>query len=153
MQLRKYREQDLPEIYRLFYATVHRVNGKDYSPSQLDAWAPPEMDAARWEASLAEHFTLVAVCGEQIAGFGDITDTGYLDRLYVHPDHIGTGVGHALLDGLEQYARRAGADKIYTEASITARPFFEKHGYRVIAKQQKPLRGEIFINFTMEKAI
>lgn len=39
-----------------------------------------------------------------------------------------------------------------THASITARPFFEKRGYRVIREQLVERRGEKLKNFVMEKA-
>lgn len=40
MLLRSYSEKDLKEILALFYNAVHLVAAKDYSPAQLDAWAP-----------------------------------------------------------------------------------------------------------------
>lgn len=60
MLLREYGEEDLEEILRLFYRTVHVVAAADYSEEQLDAWAPAEADREKWRASLAEHFCLVA---------------------------------------------------------------------------------------------
>lgn len=151
MELQKYAKADLEEVYRLFYDTVHSVNRADYEPEQLDAWAPQEMDRSRWEASLLSHETWVAREGERIVGFGDLGENGYLDRLYVHRDFQRRGVASAILRRLEEGARRQDCRRIYTEASITARPFFERWGYRVVKEQQKPLRGQVFINFIMEK--
>lgn len=151
MELRRYDPADLPEIYRLFYDTVHQVNRADYTQAQVDAWAPREMDRSRWAASLAAHETWVAWEDGQIAGFGDLGEDGYLDRLYVQKDFLRQGVASAILDRLEQSARRQGCRRVYTEASVTARPFFAHKGYRVVKKQEKSLRGQVFINFVMEK--
>ena len=52
MLLREYGEEDLEEIVRLFYRTVHVVAAADYSEEQLDAWAPVEADREKWRASL-----------------------------------------------------------------------------------------------------
>lgn len=41
--------------------------------------------------------------------------------------------------------------KIITHASITARPFFEKRGYRVVKEQQVNRQGILLINYVMEK--
>ena len=153
MEVRRYDPTDLPEIYRLFYDTVHQVNRADYSQGQVDAWAPQEMDQARWEASLAAHETWVAWSGGRIAGFGDLGENGYLDRLYVQKDFLRQGVASAILRQLEQSARQQGCRRVYTEASVTARPFFAHWGYRVVKKQEKPLRGQVFINFVMEKIL
>ena len=80
MEIREYRPEDCAELTRLFYDTVHTVNRKDYTPAQLDAWADGTPDLDRWNRSLQEHFSLVALEGEKIIGFGDMDSTGYLDR-------------------------------------------------------------------------
>ncbi len=84
---------------------------------------------------------------EIIVGFGDIDETGYLDRLYVHKDYQGKGIATAICDRLEQAVQ----GKIVTHASITARPFFEKRGYRVCKEQQVERQGIFLTNFIMEK--
>ncbi len=132
MYIREYRSSDCAEITRLFYDTVHIVNAKDYTKEQLDAWTSGWLDLERWDRSLAAHYSVVAVADESIVGFGDIDKTAYLDRLYVRADRQGRGIGAALCGRLEQAAR----GKITTHASITARPFFEKRGYKVVKEQR-----------------
>lgn len=147
MEIREYRPEDCAELTRLFYDTVHTVNRKDYTPAQLDAWADGTPDLERWNRSLQEHFSLVALEGKQIIGFGDMDSTGYLDRLYVHKDYQGKGVATALCDRLEQ----AVDGTIVTHASITARPFFEGRGYVMVKAQQVERKGILLRNFVMEK--
>uniref|UniRef100_UPI003FA4C3DA GNAT family N-acetyltransferase n=1 Tax=Enterocloster clostridioformis TaxID=1531 RepID=UPI003FA4C3DA len=76
---------------RLFYGTIHSVNRKDYTEEQLNAWADGDVDMEAWYRSFMEHETVVAVDGENIIGFGDMDENGYLDRLYVHRDYQGQG--------------------------------------------------------------
>jgi putative acetyltransferase len=40
MRIRPVKRADVPEISRLYYETVHRVNARDYAPDQITAWAP-----------------------------------------------------------------------------------------------------------------
>lgn len=148
MTLREYRPQDLAALAELFYQTVHAVNAADYTKEQLDAWASGQVDLAAWDRSLREHTSVVAVEGEGIVGFGDIDATGYLDRLYVHKDHQRRGVASAICDRLEQAAQ---GKRIVTHASITARPFFERRGYRVLREQRVERRGVLLANYVMEK--
>ena len=147
MEIREYRPEDCEAITRLFYDTVHTVNRRDYAPAQLDAWADGSPDLDAWNRSLQEHFSLVALEGEELVGFADMADDGYLDRLYVHKDYQGQGIATALCKRLEQTV----AGTIVTHASITARPFFEKRGYRVVKEQQVERRGIRLTNFVMEK--
>ena len=150
MELRPYAPADCAAMAELFYNTVHTVNARDYTPEQLCAWATGEVDLAERDRSFQAHHTLVAVEGEQIVGFGDLdVERGYLDRLYVHRDHQGEGIATALCGALE----RAASGPITTHASITARPFFEKRGYRVVQEQRKPHNGQVFVNFVMEKRL
>lgn len=146
--LRAYRPEDCPLLLRLFYDTVHTVNVRDYTDEQCNVWATGREDAARWNASLLTHTTVVAEWDGVIAGFGDMDDTGYLDRLYVGKDHQGLGIATAICDHLEQAVR---APVYTTHASITAKPFFLRRGYRVVREQQVERQGVLLTNYVMEK--
>ncbi len=148
MIIREYESVDCVCLAQLFYDTVHTVNARDHSKEQLDVWATGKVDVEAWDRSFREHQTFVAVCGEEIAGFADVDETGYLDRLYVHRDHQGKGVGTALCERLENVINTG---KITTHASITARPFFEKRGYKVVREQQVERQGIMLTNYVMEK--
>lgn len=147
MQLRPYQPADAPVLARLFYETVHTVNAKDYTPEQIDAWAPAHRDLDAWAASFLGHTAWVALVDGVVAGFGDMDPSGYLDRLYVHKDYQGQGIATALCDRLEAPI----TGPIRTHASRTARPFFEKRGYVLLQAQQVERQGVFLTNFVMEK--
>ncbi len=147
MVIREYQSLDCKVLAELFYNTVHTVNVKDYTKEQLDVWATGNIDLEKWNQSFEEHYSLVAIDDEGIIGFGDIDKAGYLDRLFVHSDYQRKGIATAICNQLEQAAQGS----IVTHASITARPFFEKRGYRVIKEQQVERQGIFLTNFIMEK--
>ena len=147
MYIRGYEKKDCKEITELFYNTVHTVNTRDYTAKELNAWTGESVDCDKWNRSLKEHFTLVAVEGGIIIGFGDIDCTGYLDRLYVHRDYQGRGTATALCDRLEKHIN----GDITVHSSITAKPFFEHRGYSVIKEQQVLKNGVPLTNFVMLK--
>lgn len=148
-----YDAADLTEILTLFYDTVHRVNRADYSEAQLDAWAPRDPDRDSWQESLLAHHSLTARADGQIVGFGDLDPSGYLDRLYVRWDRQREGIAAALCDALEAHARSLGCPTVNTHASVTARPFFEHRGYRLIYPQQVERRGQCLTNYVMAKPL
>lgn len=148
MRIRAYRSEDCAALAALFYNTVHTVNARDYTQAQLDVWATGQVDLAAWDRSFLAHNTFVAELDGVIAGFGDIDETGYLDRLYVHKDYQRRGIAAALCDAMEKTA----PGKITTHASITARPFFEGRGYTVVRAQQVERQGVLLTNYVMEKA-
>ena len=148
MKLRRYMESDCPELARLFYETVHSVCVGDYTEEQVQAWASGDVDLERWNRKYLESYTAVCEEKDTIIGFGNITDTGYLDMLFVHRDHQGKGIASAICSALEESCR---AERITVNASITAKPFFERRGYRVVREQQIERKGVILTNFAMEK--
>lgn len=148
MIIRLYREEDLDEIAKLFYDTVHTINAKDYSLQQLDVWATGAIDKAAWNTSFLTHITAVATEDGKIIGFGDMDASGYLDRLYIHRDFQRIGIASALCRWLEA---RIQTELYITHASITAKPFFEAIGYRAIKEQQVERQGISLTNFLMEK--
>ena len=147
MIIREYQASDCRELTELFYNTVHTVNAKDYTKEQLDVWATGHVDLDEWNRSFQGHYSIVAVEDGIITGFGDIDKTGYLDRLYVHKDHQRKGVAAAICDKLERTIQGT----IVTHASITAKPFFEKRGYKAIKEQQVERQGIMLTNYVMEK--
>ncbi|MFL9838918.1 GNAT family N-acetyltransferase [Flavobacterium sp. ST-75] len=151
--IRQYKEEDCNEVVSLFYQTVHTVNKKDYTDAQLDAWAPAELDYNRWSKVLSQNYTIVAEHNGVIAGFGDIDASGYFDHLFVHKDHQGCGVATLIKEAIEQYIIANSVSRITVAASITAKPFFEKHGYTVLKQQQVERNGQVLTNYFMEKLL
>lgn len=156
MEIRRFADSDIRSVVALFYETVHSINKRDYTKEQLDAWAPKDerqLKLESWRLSLSSNMAYVAVINGGIAGFADMSRNGHLDRLYVSKDFQGRGVASALVDRLEAEARALKLGEIDTEASITARPFFERRGYRVVQPQQVERRGVLIRNFKMKKRL
>lgn len=150
MVIRKYLPSDCKCLAELFYQTVHSINAKDYTEEQLNAWATGNVDIEKWNQSLSNHFSLVAMKDGIITGFGDIDKTGYLDRLYVHKDYQNQGIATAICDKLEHAFQ---VSNITTYASITAKPFFLHRGYKIIKEQQVTRSNILLINYVMEKQL
>ncbi|MDD6489322.1 MAG: GNAT family N-acetyltransferase [Clostridia bacterium] len=147
--IKQYDSEYCEQTAKLFYDTVHTVNAKDYSSQQLNVWANGKTDLEKWNKSLLEHYSLVAIKDKQLVGFGDIDETGYLDRLFVHKDFQRQGIASAICDLLEC---NCSGKTITTYSSITARPFFEKRGFKVIRENQVERNGIFLTNYFMQKA-
>ncbi|WP_258115546.1 GNAT family N-acetyltransferase [Levilactobacillus yiduensis] len=117
---------------------------------QIEAWLGTDTADVRadWQISLLAHHTYLAWLAGELLGFADMTTTGYLDRLFVSANHQSEGIATKLLVALEQVVP---AGLYTTESSITARPFFEAQGYRVVKRNVVVRDGIELINFTMTK--
>lgn len=138
---------DDARLIALFRASVREVARHDYSEAQVRAWAPGAIDADEWRARLAGQRVFVAEIDGEIAGFAAFEADGHLDLLFVAPAFLRRGVATALLAAVEA----AGPARIFTEASLTARPLFATRGYRELARQTVHQRGETFVNVRMAK--
>jgi len=153
IKIRRYLPDDVKHIVNLFYQAVHTINVKDYSQEQLDAWAPASLleDYSTWSLKLEKSKPFVALLNEKIVGFAEIEPNGHIDCFYVHHKYQGMGVGASLMQAIDEEAKKESIARIFSEVSITAKPFFLNHGFKIIEQQHVQLRGIEFINFKMNK--
>ncbi len=142
MEIRKIRSGETSNIWRLFHDTVHRINQVDYSANELAVLAPDEYDEPRWVSRFIRTRPLVAMDGKFLLGFAELGDDGRIGLFYVHHAHQGEGVGRALMQRLKAEASFRGLHRLYCEASITARPFFERMGFVFLEQRELEHRGE-----------
>jgi putative acetyltransferase len=141
--VREYRPDDLEAVVILFQRSVREVASRDYLPAQISAWA----------RRLGMGGVFVYEQNDQIAGFARVDDTGCVDLLYVHPEVQRQGVARALFDRVISWAVSRGIRHLWSEVSITARPFFESIGFRVVRQQVVERRGVSLQNFRMARDI
>ncbi|MGE6203609.1 GNAT family N-acetyltransferase [Guptibacillus hwajinpoensis] len=156
MYIRPFQENDLNELINLFYETVHSINRKDYTNIQVNAWADKaELNRrhASWGEEFKRNFTYVARVDQQIVGFCDLTSSGLLDRLYIHKNYQRIGIASELLEKMQQTARLNDMKQLYTEASITAVPFFRAKGFSLVKSQLVEKNGIQLKNFLMAKEL
>jgi len=153
MEIRLYHTADWPAVKQLFYDTAYSINAQDYSPEQINAWAPAGDAKERMQKSLENNISYVAEQAGKIVGFANMTRDGYIDYIFTHKDYQGRGIASALFKKLEAEAQNVGIKKMSTHASITAKPFFEKQGFMVMQEQQVEIRGVKLTNYVMEKVI
>jgi putative acetyltransferase len=149
--IRRYEATDLDAVIGVFLRSIREVASHDYDAGQIDAWA--QADRAVWSRRRLDRPTWVAVIDETVAGFSDLECSGHIDMVFVHPEYLRMGVAAALLHEVERAARHQRLAALDTDASITARPFFEAQGFRVVRPQVVALRGQQLTNFRMEKRL
>ena len=151
--LRLYQPDDAPALLALFRDTIRRINSRDYSPAQIVAWASDDIDTVSWFGRFAGRYVPVAEEDGRPVGFAELEADGHIGRVYVSADHQRCGIGRQLLTAVVAEARRAGLARLFTEASITARPFFEAQGFMMLAPQVVTCRGAEFVNYRMERVL
>lgn len=153
-QIRKLEEQDIQDMLSLFYSTVLNVNIRDYTREEVEDWASCGDKPERWRELMAGNLFIGAFDGHNcLAGFSSMNKDGHLHSMFVHKDCQGQGVATQLLSEVEQIARQYGVSEITSEVSLTARTFFEKHGYKIVRMQKQRAKKLELTNFVMRKIL
>ena len=153
IRIRPYDPADLTAVVELFNGSVRKIASRDYSPAQIEAWAPVAVNLIQWSERLERKPTFIAEHMNRIAGFSDLGPTGHIDMLFVHCEHQGRGVAKSLMDHILLKAHEQKLSSLCTDASITAKPFFERSGFKVAWEQDVELRGQIFRNYRMIRVL
>ncbi|NQX17517.1 GNAT family N-acetyltransferase [Rathayibacter sp. VKM Ac-2857] len=146
--IRPYAESDAAGTLAVFLAAVTETAAADYSPEQIRAWAG-ERDVPTWHLAMQARNAFVATVDGELAGFSDVSVTGYIDMMFVAPRFLRRGVATRLLAEAESQAPTA--PELSADVSITARPFFERHGFVAVAEQHPVRAGVELVNWRMVK--
>ena len=150
VEVRAFVDADTSATWRVFHAAVRQTAIRDYAPEQVEAWAPDSVNLEMWQERRQLARTFVAVVDATVVGFGDVTDEGLLDMLFVHPEWGRRGVARRLVAAVSNQAREMGLPRLRTHASRTARPAFERFGFMVDhINDTNWIRGQNLPNYDM----
>ena len=106
------------------------VSDHHNDPATLQKWL---------ENKTVEHFNawlsaennlcVVTEAGDGISGVGMVNRKGEIQLCYVSPESQRHGCGAAILRALERQASAWGVGKLNLASTVSARAFYEKHGY------------------------
>jgi putative acetyltransferase len=150
---RPYESSDLQGVIEIYTASIRSLAAPYYSPEQIAAWAPVSPDVVRWQERLSRLHTIVAESEDVLAGFASYTHDGYLDFLFTHPTFARRGVATRLYQRVESALREVGSPRVFTHASLAARPFFDRHGFQLDAEEYVECRGAYLRRFAMHKQL
>ena len=152
--IKNYEEEDAPFLAAIYFNTIHNINTKDYSPEQINAWAPiTSLETEGWVKKWRKISPIVAVLNQKIVGFAEFEDNGHIDCFYCHHKFQGRGIGTTMMSVIEDKAKMNNIKRVFAEVSITAKPFFESKGFHIVEEQAINIRGVILANYVMEKIL
>lgn len=149
IRIRPFEAADGERTLRIFERAILETARSLYSQEQVSAWAGPQRALGPWTAERMAADTVVAELDGVVAGFTDLREDGYVDRLFVDPDCGRRGVAAALLDHVRRAAEDRGIPRLSTHASLVARPVFERAGFRVVEEETVERAGQSLRRFRM----
>lgn len=122
---------DATAIMAVKRAAIEDLEHWQYSPEQVQAWAPKASYLDTFEeATVDDRFVVHVAVVDDVVGYGALTvPDERIDAVYVHPDHHGEGVATVLVNQLELSAEFQGIHELDILAARNAVPFYESLGY------------------------
>jgi putative acetyltransferase len=151
--LRPYLAADTPVLIEIFRASVMDLAVEDYDERQCTAWASSVDDDEAFAARLNVGLTLVATLMGSPVGFISLKSPNVIDLLYVHPAAAREGVANALCSAIEKLGQARNIASLVTDASDTAKPFFERRGFILQHRNTIEIAGEWLGNTHMKKIL
>lgn len=100
----------------------------DYSPEILKAWTSSEPPEGFCHTINAKCY--LAFEGADVVGFGVLDlDSGTVEALFVHPSHMGRGIGRMVLKHFDDLACKAGLRQLSLDSSLNAVSFYRACGF------------------------
>ena len=113
--------------FKAYYALRYKV--------LREPWGHPKGTEKDDYEPISEHFMVIHETGE-VVGVAKLYEkaegVGHVSHLAVASEHQHQGVGHLLIQTVEQRARERGFRIVGTMARLTATAFFERLGFRIV---------------------
>jgi len=152
-RIRRYNPGEESTLFNVYYTAIHLVASREYSPEQIQAWAPRDLDTTLWEEKIRGINPFVADLNGELVGYADLQASGYIDHFFVSGNHARCGIGTSLMNHLLGEARLAGLPELTSDVSRTAQPFYERFGFKVVEHRQPEVRGVVIPNAFMRLRI
>jgi GNAT superfamily N-acetyltransferase len=148
--IRIFQHGDHAAIAEIFTRAVHEIAAEVYSAEQCLAWSSKEVNYEHWKRRCELKRPFVAVEATEIAGFLELDPDGHIDCAYINPDFKRRGIMTTLVKHAIQVCFAFNVSRVFVEASICAKPMFEKIGFDVVCENIVNIRGVELLNYQME---
>lgn len=150
MLLRHFKPEDAQACCDVINASVTAMRGlNDAARFYIIAKNVP----ADLSAELQTGYSLVAEIHGHIVAVGSLSKDGEIRRIYVSPDMQKRGIGKAIMDMLEDAARKREMSEIRIHASPTSVEFYEQLGYVIVAHERTEIGNAVFETVKMTKSL
>ncbi|MGZ4974189.1 MAG: GNAT family N-acetyltransferase [Limisphaerales bacterium] len=153
MYIRSFRIGDEHALHEVFYSAIHRLASKNYTPEQIEAWAPLNFDQKIWASRMQGIQPFVVEHAGQIVAYADVQANGCIDHFFVAASHARQGIGSTLMNHIHDVANVRSIAVLSSDVSLTAQPFFEKCGFTIIEQRSPVIRGVVVPNALMHKEL
>jgi GNAT superfamily N-acetyltransferase len=101
---------------------------------------------------MQSRYFIVALIEGKVVGTGSL-DGDEIKAVFVDPSYQRRGVGRAMMEELERYARTMGLKEVELKSSITAYYFYKRLDYHLIEKISEEFQDDRIVTYLMKKRL
>ncbi len=150
--IRKFRKEDARELSKLICTTERNICATCYSIKIIEQFCKRNSPKFLIE-KMKKRDVFVAVSEGKIVGTVALEGDD-IKKFFVKHDLAGKGIGTALFGKIEDLVKKRKIKKLVVDASLNAKGFYEKMGFRLMKKAKKQHPDALpFYVYKMEKKI
>lgn len=153
MKIRRFSPGDEAALFNVYFSAIHDIASRDYTKEQIYAWAPADLDQELWRNKMCAIRPFIVELHDEIVGYADVQESGYIDHFFVSGRHPRKGVGALLMDRIHAEAKELELNEMTSDVSRTAQPFFAHYGFHVAEHRYPVRRGVTIPNALMRKVL
>ena len=132
--------------------TVEISNSPDYPPSVIEYQLQTHYTMEWITRQMQSRYFIVALIEGKVVGTSSL-DGNEIKAMFVDPSHQRRGVGRAMIEELERYARTMGFKEVELKSSITAYDFYKRLNYRLFEELSEEIQGDKVVTYHMKKRL
>jgi putative acetyltransferase len=137
--------------------SIYTLCSHDYTTEEIQAWGNVKYSEDIWQKTVNDDYALVVEINDKIEGIchGRIRDDGLgeIVGLYFTQKIAGKGIGRIIFGKVTNELASRGAKEFIIFATITARGFYEKMGFKVVKPIKTRVRGVTIDSFEMRMSL
>jgi len=152
VELRKLKEALHRQAIECILKTVEVSNSPDYPPSVIEYQLQTHYTMDWIRKQMQSRYFIVALIEGKVVGTGTL-DGDEIKAVFVDPSYQRRGVGRAMMEELEGYARTKDLKEVILKSSITAYDFYKKLDYRLVKELSEDFQGDMVVTYLMKKRL
>lgn len=152
IELRKLDDKFHRQALECILKTVEVSNSPDYLPSVIEYQLQTHYTMDWIRKQMRSRYFIVTLIEGKVVGTGSL-DEDEIKAVFVDPSYQRKGVGRAMMEELEEYARAMGLKEVMLKSSITAYDFYKRLDYRLVEKLSEEFQGDWVVTYLMKKRL
>ena len=152
VELRKLEDKLHRQALECILKTVEVSNSPDYLPSVIEYQLQTHYTMDWIRKQMQSRYFIVTLIEGKVVGTGSL-DENEIKAVFVDPSYQRRGVGRAMMEELEEYARTIGLKGVLLKSSITPYDFYKRLDYRLVEKLSEELQGDRIVTYLMKKRL